>query len=185
MSTSKVCQKQTFAACPAITEFTSCRVPFTKSLLSSLTRFLSRGNPSLWTAVVRITAVKDQDILRSDEAQGSLLQPAVVISSTEACKGRSGPGLGLIGSLRFTFYAGSLPHKAQSSSACQAARGSQKAVFLDVWDRLHKGINAHCVCSESLHQVTLQTALWWSLSLFVNGVVKLQPIKTCQVAVAE
>lgn len=67
--------------------------------------------------------MKDQDILRSDEAQGSLLQPAVVISSTEACKGRFGPGLGLIGSLRFTLYAGSLPHKAQGSSACQAARG--------------------------------------------------------------
>lgn len=49
---------------------------------------------------VRITAAKDQDIFRSDAARGSVLQSAKLMSSAEACKGRSGPGSGLIGSLR-------------------------------------------------------------------------------------
>lgn len=71
-----------------------------QSPLPQLTLFLSRGNPSLWTSVLRITAVKDQDIFRSEAAQGSLLQFAKLISSTKACKCRSGPSSGLIGSLR-------------------------------------------------------------------------------------
>ena len=39
-----------------------------KSPSSPLTQFLSRGNPGLWTVVVRITAAKDQDIFRSEAA---------------------------------------------------------------------------------------------------------------------
>lgn len=87
--------------------------------------------------VVRITAAKDQDIFRSEAAQGSLLQSARLISPTEACKGRSGPGSVLIGSVRLNLYAGSLTFKSSGFINMSDGGGSQRAVLGEVLDKLH------------------------------------------------
>lgn len=95
-------------------------------------QLLCRGNPRLWTMLVRITAVKDQDIFRSKKAQGCLLQPAEPISFIEARKGRSGPGSGLIRTLRARFMQVPYLTKLLGSSACQTVGFREGSVFVAV-----------------------------------------------------
>lgn len=80
--------------------------------------------------LVRITAVKDQDIFRSEKAQGCLLQLAEAISVIEARKGRSGPGSGLIGTLRARFMQVPYLTKLLGSSACQTVGFREGSFFV-------------------------------------------------------
>lgn len=79
--------------------------------------------------------MKDQDFFRSGAAQSSLLQSAELISVTEACKGRSGPGSALIGTLRSLFM------PVPQLTKLRVHQGSQRESFKDVLDKLRDRIN--------------------------------------------